>query len=260
MIYHMFLLVVFLLVSLPAYAFDHDYRKYGEVLQTYVKDGLVDYVQLQKNRTTIDSFVKELAGVRKEEYDTWTREKQLAFWINGYNGWFLKIVIDHYPIRGGKLLGIFYPENSVQRIPGVWDVVKTQMAGREVSLNTIEHRILRTIFKEPRIHFSIVCASLGCPVLRTEPFRANELESQLEAATRDFINNPSKVRWNQNTNRLEVSKIFDWFASDFRSAGGVVSFIKRYASKELAEKITPDKKVAYLEYDWRLNERKARAG
>jgi hypothetical protein len=270
MIYHRFLLLTFIIFcSSSAYAFDHDYSNYGEVLQTYVKDGLVNYGALQKNRKGIDQFVKEIGDVTKNEYENWARDQQLAFWINTYNGWFLKIVIDHYPIRGGRLLGVFYPENSVQRIPGIWDDIKTRTAGREVSLNDIEHKILRPIFKEARIHFAIVCASIGCPALRSEPFRVSSLQRQLEDATRDFVNNPTKVRWNADEKKLELSKIFDWFSGDFASfadeswlklyskkQGGPVAFVSKYLPAAIVETLKKGKvKVDYLDYDWHLNEK-----
>lgn len=270
MIYHRFLLLTFIIFCSSASAFDHEYRDYGEVLKANVKDGLVDYAALQNDRKGIDQFVRQLGAVTTNEYEDWSRDQQLAFWINAYNGWFLQIVIDRYPIRGGRLLGVLYPDNSVQRISGIWDNIKTRSAGREVSLNDIEHKILRPIFKEPRIHFAIVCASIGCPALRSEPFRASALQEQLETAARDFINNPAKVRWNSGQKKLELSKIFDWFSEDFASfadeswrtryskkQAGPVAFSSKYLSPEVAETLKKDAvKVVYLDYDWHLNERK----
>jgi hypothetical protein len=268
MIYHRFLLLTFVIfLCSSAFALDHDYTNYGGVLRTYVKGGLVDYAALKKNRKGIDQFVKEIGAVTTNEYESWSRDQQLAFWINTYNGWFLQIVINHYPIRGGRLLGVLYPENSVQRIPGIWDDIKTSVARREVSLNDVEHKILRPLFKEPRIHFAIVCASIGCPVLRSEPFRANALQRQLEDAAQDFVNNPTKVRWNANEKKLEISKIFDWFSEDFASfadenwlkiyskkQAGPVAFISKYLPA--GETLKKSKvKVEYLDYDWHLNER-----
>jgi hypothetical protein len=267
MIYHRFLLLTFIIFFCSSvFAFDHDYGNYGEVLQSYVKDGLVDYGALKKNRKGIDQFVKEIGAVTRNEYENWSRDQQLAFWINTYNGWFLQIVIDHYPIRGGRLLGVLYPENSVQRIPGIWDDIKITAAGRQVSLNDLEHKILRPVFKEPRIHFAIVCASISCPVLRSQPFRASPLQRQLEDAAQDFINNPTKVRWNANEKKLEISKIFDWFSEDFASfadeswvkhyskkQAGPVAFISKYLPAGEALKKSKVK-VEYLDYDWHLNE------
>ena len=261
--------LILILLATRLYAFDHQYQEYADVLKGYVKNGRVDYASLQKNRTGIDNFVKQINSVKAEEYQSWSRDQQLTFWINSYNGWFLQIVIDRYPIRGSRLLGVLYPDNSVQRIAGIWDNIKTRAAGREVSLNDIEHKILRPIFQEPRIHFSIVCASLGCPLLSPEPFRADVLQSQLEDAAKAFINNPSKVRWNPDGNTLELSRIFDWFADDFQTAAdepwkklyskknaGPVAFVSKYLPTDTAAALHKSAaKIEYFDYDWTLNDK-----
>jgi hypothetical protein len=263
-----FRFLILILLATRLYAFDHQYQEYGEVLKAYVKNGLVDYAALQKNRIGIDHFVKQIGAVNAEEYQSWSRDQQLSFWINTYNGWFLQIVIDRYPIRGSRILGLLYPENSVQRIPGIWDNVRTKAAGRDVSLNDIEHKILRPIFQEPRIHFSIVCASLGCPLLRSEPFRPDVLQSQLEDAAKAFINNSSKVRWNPDRNTLQLSSIFDWFADDFQAAAdeswrklyskknaGPVAFVSKYLPAEVAAALhKSEAKIDHFDYDWTLND------
>ncbi len=257
-----------LIVCSRAYAFDHEYKNYSDVLSKHVRNGLVDYASLQKDRSGIDLFVKEIGMVTNQEYLAWSRDQQLAYWINAYNGWFLQIVIDRYPIQGGRLVGVFYPQNSVQRIPGIWDKIKTQAAGQLVSLNDIEHKMLRRLFNEPRIHFSIVCASIGCPLLRSEPFRATSLQSRLDQAARDFMNNPAKVHWNESNKQLELSKIFDWFTDDFDSAAddqwrksyskkqaGSVAFASRYLPDKVAQTLKSTRaKIVYLDYDWTLNE------
>ena len=261
-------ILILLLLSARLYAFDHQYQEYAGVLKTFVKDGRVDYATLKKNRAAIDNFIKQIGAVKGEEYQSWSHDQQLAYWINTYNGWFLQIVIDRYPLRGSKILGAFYPENSVQRIPGIWDNVRTLAAGRSVSLNDIEHKILRPIFQEPRIHFSIVCASLGCPLLRSEPFVPDVLQSQLDEAAKSFINNPSKVRFDSAKKTLQLSRIFDWFADDFQSAAdesskklyskknaGPVAFVSKYLPADVAEALHKSAaKIEYFDYDWTLND------
>lgn len=162
---------------------------------------------------------------------------------------------------------MLFPKNSIQRIPGVWDGIKTKTAGREVSLNDIEHRILRPLFKEPRIHFSIVCASIGCPLLRSQPFRADSLKSQLEEATRDFIQDPAKVKWDGAGKVLRLSRVFDWFSEDFdfaadsswrkhysKKQAGAVAFVSRYLPANVAAELKAGKvKINYLDFDWTLN-------
>jgi len=257
-----FILVLF---CHSADSFDHSYVEYGKILTSFVNNGRVHYSALQKNRATLDEFIQQIRSVQGIEYQSWTREQQLAFWINTYNGWFLQIVIDRYPIRGSRLYGLSYPENSVQRIPGIWDNIKLKTAGREISLNDLEHKVLRPIFHEPRIHFAIVCASLGCPSLSSEPYQASSIESQLDKAAQDFVTDPSKVSWETSTKTLKISRIFDWFSDDFsiyadeslaklysKKQAGVVSFILRYLAVD--ELRTKKVKIAYLEYDWALND------
>jgi len=258
--------LILILVTIPLYAFDHTYGDYRKILNAYVKEGRVDYLALQKDRADIDAFVKEIAGVTDSEYGSWSREQQLAYWINTYNGWFLQIIIDRYPIRGARLYGVSYPENSVQRIPNLWDNVKTKAAGREVSLRDIEHKILISQFREPRVHFAIVGAALGCPLLRTEPFHADSLDTQLSDAARAFINDPSKVQWDEPQRKLKISRIFDWYSSDFQIAAddswkklyskraGIVAFISRYLPAPVTDDLKKSKaKIEYLDYDWTLN-------
>lgn len=249
-------------------AFDHTYAGYSRVLAMFVRDGMVDYARLQKDRDGVDQFVLDLSKVSESEYDGWTRNQQLAYWINAYNGWFLKIVVDHYPIKRSGLIGLGFPPNSVQQINGIWDNIKVVFAGRMVSLNYIEHRVLRPIFQEPRIHFAIVCASVGCPVLRSEPFVPDKLEEQLDLATRNFILSPAKVRLEKDRRRISISKIFDWFHDDFaafadedwrqnysESRAGSLSFISRYFSDSDAAFLKQNKvAVDFLDYDWSLND------
>jgi hypothetical protein len=265
-----FRIIILVLACGSAYAFDHSYTEYAKVLGAVVKNGRVDYGALQKDRADLDSWLKDVEAVTESQYVTWSHDQQLAFWINTYNGWFLQIVIDRYPIHGRNPLGISYPQNSVQKIPGIWDNVKINTTGRDVSLNILENRILRTFFHDSRIHFAIVCASLGCPEMRAEPYHADSLEVQLEDATRSFINNPSKVRWDEATKTLSISRIFDWFWEDFAASGvgswkhlypkkqaGALAFISRYLPSELRKRLATTKvKITYLNYDWALNDSK----
>lgn len=266
MVYHTFFLCLLFFATVLD-AFDHEYRNYEQVLERFVDHGRVEYASLKKDRNDLDDFVKEFSAVTKEEYTAWSRDQQQAFWINAYNAWTLRIVIDHYPIGGGRIVGMLFPKNSIQRIPGVWDDIKIKAAGRQVSLNDIEHKILRPVFKEPRIHFSIVCASIGCPLLRSQPFRASLLKTQLEEAARDFIEDPAKVKWDAAEKVLRLSRVFDWFSEDFdfaadsswrkhysKKQAGSVAFVGRYVSADVAAELKAGKvKINYLDFDWTLN-------
>jgi hypothetical protein len=262
-------LVIVCLCS-PLLAFDQEYEAYGTILKTYVTDGLVNYADLKKDRKPLDDFIKEAGAVTADEYDSWNRDQQLAFWINMYNAWMMQIVIDHYPIQRGRIIGIIYPAKSVQQISGIWDGIKTQAAGREVTLNEIEHKILRPVFKEPRIHFAIVCASLGCPKLRSEPYRATTLTSQLDESTHNFITDDQKVHLVTERSEIFISKIFHWFEEDFsefatnewvekydKNEAGALAMIARNLPEHDAEFLQKQTvNVEYLDYDWSLNDQK----
>jgi hypothetical protein len=207
--------------------------------------------------------------VTAEEVAAWNRNQELAYWINAYNGWFLQIVIDHYPIKKQLLKGMVYPDNSVQQIRGVWTDIKAKFAGREVSLDNIEHSIIRLEFREPRIHFAIVCASIGCPLLRNEAFRPGELDKQLDDASRDFVGNPAKVQVTQANKTIRISKIFDWFSDDFsqfqsdelkkhysKKESGAIGFILQYLNPADVEVVKSGTEIKYFDYDWSLNEQK----
>jgi Protein of unknown function, DUF547 len=260
--------ILCVLLSSNAFAFEQEYGQYAAVLKEYVAAGRVNYAGLQKNRGRIDEVVKDFSSVKPEEYNNWSREQQVAYWINTYNGWFLQIVIDHYPIHETRLIGFMFPKNSVQRISGVWDKILLESPVGKVSLNDIEHKILRAQFKEPRIHFAIVCASVGCPKLRSQPYVAASLDRELDNAAAVFISDPSKVKLEPQVQKIELSSIFKWFARDFAGfAGddwkhlyslekaGPLAFISRYlppSDSAYLKQRSVD--VGYLSYDWTLNE------
>ena len=157
-------------------------------------------------------------NIDPDEFNDWTEKQKLAFWINAYNAFTIKAIIDHYPIeRSFTLIGIFYaPKNSILQIPGVWKKLKFNALGQEVTLDHIEHGILRKEFNEPRIHAAINCASISCPDLRSEAYVADRLEGQLSDASGLFVNNKFKgVYVDKKKNKVKVSKIFKWFGEDF---------------------------------------------
>lgn len=166
------------------------------------------------------------------------RNARLAFYINAYNLYAIKMVIDHLPLASIRDVGsLFSP---------VWGKEAGSIGGQPVTLDEIEHEILRPM-GEPRVHFAIVCASLSCPNLRTEAFTAEKLEQQLDDQTRTFLQESSKGLALEG-NRVRVSQIFDWFSEDFEAAGGVESFVRRYRELPAGIRVRPD-----LPYDWSLN-------
>ena len=249
-----------------AAAFDHAYTQYAEVLREFVRPPRVDYGALVKRRAGLDAAVDTFAAPGEAEERGWTRDERLAFWINGYNALTLRAIVDHYPIRAPWLT--MQPRNSIRQIDGVWTKLTWRAAGRTLTLDDIEHKILRPEFKEPRVHFAINCASVGCPPLATDPYRAGTLDTQLDAAARRYLASPQGLKIQGDV--LLVSKILEWYGEDFvarfapdaagrpdRVARAVRSVIERFgpsAAAELARK--PATGIKFLDYDWSLNELK----
>lgn len=241
------------LFLLPAFA--SDYSSWHKFLDLYLKDGLVNYSAVQVNSALFNNIVSQLENVPKEEYARWSQDEKKSFWINAYNIEAIKLVLDHYPLkRSLGLQTLRYPANSIQQIPDVWNQAALTILGKKVSLNYIENEILRKEFHDPRVHFAIVCASLGCPVLRDDPYVFDRLDSQLDDAVAKFMQNRKKFDYDAYNNTFYLSPIFKWFKEDFEKAGGSTTFIKKYIPQN---KNLPDSaKIQWLDYDWSLNEQK----
>ncbi len=254
-------------------SFDHSYATYNSLLNRYVKNARVNYEGFINSRAKFETFLRTLGSVDKDVFESWTEEQRLAFWINAYNAFTIKAIIDHYPIkRSFTLVGIFYaPSDSILQIKGVWTKLQFRALGNMVTLDEIEHQILRKKFNEPRIHMAINCASISCPDLRNEAYTPEKLEEQLADASINFINNPDKgVYVNEQSGKVKLSKIFKWFGDDFINNYGskklfnnyslkenaVLNFTSEYIeSEEVKEYLMNNKlKIGYLGYDWHLNE------
>lgn len=234
--------VLNLTLSAAALAASPDWSVYAETLQT-VKAGKkhdtplnqVDYSALKKSGQLeaayqlIKTFpVETLAN----------REEKLAFYINAYNILALKMVLDHWPVDSIKDVG--------NLLSPVWKKTAGVIGGQEVSLDAIENEVLRPM-GEPRIHFAIVCASVSCPDLRTEPYSADKLNAQLDDQAGLFLNNAQKGL-NDDGKVIHVSKIFDWFENDFKAVGGIEAFIHQHRNGLSKSAIKAD-----IDYDWSLN-------
>ena len=219
-----------------------DHHLYADLLQQYVDDGVVDYRGLKKEEARLDRYLEYLAGIQPDKLND---KERFAFFVNAYNAWTLKLILDHYPgIRSIKDAG------SLWRSP--WKKKIARIDGRRMTLDEIEHDILRAQFDDPRIHFAVNCASKGCPPLWGEPFSGQNLDHHLDQAARAFINDPARYRLDGNT--LYVSRIFKWFAEDFND--DPIGFFQQYAEDALRmelERRAKDLRVKYLDYDWSLN-------
>lgn len=253
--------------------FDQSYAAYNALLSRYVSEGKVNYKGFIESRSELETFLQSMGAVDPEELETWSEQEKLAFWINAYNAFTIKAIIDNYPIkRSFSLIGIFYaPSNSILQIKGVWDKLQYRVAGRLITLGDIEHEILRKDFNEPRIHMAIVCASISCPDLVNEAYTGDKIEEQLKEASVRFVNNPDKGAFvDKEDGRVKVSRIFKWFGEDFTKNYGkpvrfrdeslvnnsVLNFVSEYlvSDNQKGFKDKGDFKFGYLKYDWNLND------
>ena len=223
--------------------FDQSHARFTRVLKARVKDGWVDYAGLRKDRTDLAGYLKTLESVKKRDFHAWTNPQKIAFWINAYNAYTLKLIIDHRPVKSIKDLGGFFTS-----VFGKDFIPLHNLFDEEVDLNTLEHDTLRKKFDEPRIHFALVCASKSCPQLRPEAYRAEILDAQLDDQARIFLNDRTKNRYDAATRTLYLSKIFDWFDGDFEKANGTV---RDYVAPYL--EIPKNARIRHLPYDWSLN-------
>lgn len=257
----------------PSAPFDHRHILFDQVLQKYVTNGLVDYGALGKDPDTLNRYLQLLANVDPEKTKEWSRQQKLAFWINAYNAYTLRVIVDHYPVTRSIFADPLrrYPADSIRQIPGVWGWRKWPVMGGKFTLDRMEHVILRQELKEPRIHFVIVCASIGCPLLESRAFDAEHLDQRLDRAAVNYIYRDRKVRINKISNSVRLPQIFKWFAEDFeadaetvawfarypREAVGPLAWVYRYASAEDRKFLRQGKfELSYLEYDWALNDRR----
>ena len=198
-----------------------------------------------EDRRSLEDYVGRLAAVRVAGLN---RPEQKAYWINLYNALTVRVILEHYPVKSIRdiRLGGFFSS-------GPWDAKLVTVEGEKVSLNDIEHRILRPIWRDNRIHFAVNCASVGCPNLAAEPFTAANTERLLDEAARAYVNHPRGV--SVEDGRLTASSIYDWYQADFDgSEEGVLRHFRQYAAPALAASLTSVSGSFRYRYDWGLNE------
>ncbi|KEO74098.1 DUF547 domain-containing protein [Anditalea andensis] len=221
------------------------HQLWNELLSLYVTEqGKVNYKGLIKDKPKLERYLYTLSSSPPDK-NTWSEQEQLAYWINAYNAFTVKLIIDHYPVKSIQDL---HPTFKIPLINTVWHRKFFQIGGEDASLDEIEHKILRKEFDEPRIHFAINCASVSCPPLRNEAYEAAILERQLDEQARIFINH---TRYNKlGTDRIEISPIFSWFKADFTTQSSLIDYLNKYAKN----RIHPNAKVTHMKYNWDLNE------
>ncbi len=261
-------------IGTPAAAQSFSHATFDTVLASYVVDSRVDYAALGADRAPLNRYISQVAAVSAEEFERWPEPEQIAYLINAYNAYTIETILDHYPIKGSgffkKLTApkrFAFPSNSIRHIDGVFDRIQHTVAGRQLTLDGIEHETLRVRYNEPRIHFALVCAAVSCPPLRTEAYTGERLDEQLDDQGRAFLNDPRLNRFEPATGLVHLSKIFDWFGEDFRqfAAGsgytgderiaGVLAFVSRYLNDPVRSFLEGgDYEVRFLDYDWTLND------
>ncbi|MCU0604777.1 MAG: DUF547 domain-containing protein [Desulfobacterales bacterium] len=230
------------LVSSAAASDEVDHGIYAELLARHVRGGGVDYAGFKKEEARLDQYLELIERVDPERLP---RQEQFAYYINAYNAWTIKLILTAYPgVKSIKDLG------SLFQSP--WKKEFVRIRGQTVTLDHIEHDILRPRFRDPRVHFAVNCASKSCPPLLAEPFRGQTLDAQLTRVTAEFLNQPANSRLEGD--RLWVSSIFKWFAEDFNA--DVVGFYLAYAQGDLKRRLEAGRgriEVTYMDYDWSLN-------
>ena len=190
-----------------------------------------------------------LAGAAETSPDTLTRSEALAFWLNLYNALTVKVILDHYPVKSIRDIDISPGLFS----DGPWGKKLVSIAGENISLDDIEHRILRPIWKDPRVHYGVNCASIGCPNLQPEAFTTENTDELLDKGAREFVNSPRGAQIENG--KLTVSSIYVWFESDFGGTdAGVIAHLKKYARPDLRTQLEKIDRISDNQYDWTLNE------
>jgi hypothetical protein len=256
------LLALMLGLSSAAQAFDHRHAAWTALLSQHVhwnesgSASSVDYAGFARQRAALGGYLDGLAGVSEAQFQEWSPAQRQAFLINAYNAHTVALILTAHPgIESIKELGSWF------RSP--WKRPVATLLGKQRSLDDIEHGLLRGApdFAEPRIHFAVNCASIGCPALRHEAFVAEQLDQQLEDQTQRFLADRTRNRLRDEAPVLaEVSAIFDWYAADFGGSAGVGRFLARHADSLAASAAQTNAlregrfKLRALDYDWALNE------
>ena len=236
---------------------DDRHLLFTQILQDYVSNGLVKYKELKDDRR-LDKYIEQLEGTNPQKI--MNEKNRLAFWINAYNAYTLMFIIEEYPVEsindlhwGGLYLGSLLGTT-------IWDDEKIVINGSELSLNNIEHDIIRKKFNEERIHFALVCASISCPPLLNEAYEGSKLDKQLGEQAELFFNDVTKNKFYKNTRTVSLSKILSWYEDDFgENEQAILNYAAQFIDKETADDIKKNLsewKINYLSYNWDLNEYK----
>lgn len=227
-----------------------DHSVWQGILDRYLEAGdegvnLFAYGSVSEgDRERLQVYLDSLAAIDPRSLQ---RGEQFAYWVNLYNALTVAVVLDHYPVKSIRRI-----KGGLLRL-GPWNEEVYELQGETLTLNDIEHRILRPIFRDPRIHYAVNCASIGCPDLAARAYTARELDEQLDAAARAFINHPRGVSLVDN--KLRLSSIYDWYGGDFGDGqDDLLAHLQQYAEPDLAAALAQYEGRIRFDYDWQLNE------
>ncbi|WP_308990928.1 DUF547 domain-containing protein [Mariniflexile litorale] len=230
----LFSIVICTLLSVSIRAQNVDHSSWTILLEKHVSDkGQVNYKTFKTDNKELNTYINYLS--KNILNDSHSKEEKLVYWINAYNALTIDLILRNSPIK------------SIKDIKNPWDQKLWKLGNTWYNLNDIEHEILRKM-DEPRIHFAIVCASVSCPKLSNEAYTTENIEQQLTKATKNFLSDTNRNIISTDT--LELSKIFQWFAKDFKQNGGLIDFLNRYSDIKISAKA----KTRYKDYNWDLNE------
>ena len=228
----------------PSSAKSISHELFEELLVANVTDkGNVNYQNFIKEKKKFIQYLDLLSD--NAPSPKWSKNQKLAYWINAYNAFTIKLIIDNYPV---KSITDLHPPMSIGLINGIWHKKFFRIGGQEMNLNAIEHQILRKDFEEPRIHFAIVCASKSCPKLLNHAFVADKIEEQLMQQAKAFLADDFRNKIKKE--KIELSKIFSWFKGDFTKKSNLITFLNQYSPTPIDKNAS----ISYLDYDWSLNE------
>jgi len=246
--------LLMLLLALPARAdLDGATAAWGTLTAKYVVDDRwIDYESWHVDAHDVAALSNTVDAFEAIDPDALEGDDRLAFWINVYNAVTVELILDHYPVDSIKDI------DGAGLLGSPWKLERVTIAGRPLTLDQIEHEIIRVEFDEPRIHFAVNCASVGCPPLASEPYVGARLDEQLEAATRRAMNDPTWVDLSDcggsyDDGAIRLTKLFDWFRDDFGGDAAVRNFIARYRPADAFRLRNTNCDLEYVDYDWSLN-------
>lgn len=224
-----------------------DHSDWSELLLQYLREqpegSVFDYGKVSKqDRQRLNSYIDTLTSLDPRVYN---RREQKAYWINLYNALTVELILEHYPVQSITRIGSWLKF-------GPWDEAITEVAGQSLTLNDIEHRILRPIWQDKRIHYAVNCASTGCPDLAGKAYTGASIEEMMEAAAQRFINQEKGVVFIDGM--LTLSRIYEWYSDDFGSRDDLLRHIKDYSTPLMVQKIEDYKDVLHYQYNWNLNQ------